>query len=134
VKRVLFVGLLFIMLAFIGVLVASNDAIAQQPTEHNIDRPGLDYDNFDMRVNNPDLCKQACFADIKCKAWTFVKPNTTQGPKPRCWLKTEVPQQVNNTCCDSGIIKVQSPPDGDGPNGCDPPVCCHKPSLPQCNP
>jgi hypothetical protein len=126
---------IFMLLALVGTLVQSHDAISQQTLENNIDRPGSDYNNFNMRANNPELCKQACFADTRCKAWTFVKPNTIQGPKPRCWLKNAVPNAVNNNCCVSGVIKISPPPppppDGDG---CDPPICCKKPSLPQCNP
>jgi hypothetical protein len=100
---------LFIGLALVGAFVALPEALAQQTVNQNVDRPGLDYDNFDMRANNPDLCKQACFADTRCKAWAFVKPNTGQGPKPRCWLKTGAPNPVNNSCCASEVIQAQAP-------------------------
>ena len=134
--RALFVWLLFIVFALVGAFVTSHDAVAQQTVNQNVDRPGSDYDNFDTRANNPNLCMQACFADTRCKAWTFVKPNTGQGPKPRCWLKTGVPAPVTNGCCASGVITVQAPPPPPpgGGEGCDPPICCIKPDLPQCNP
>jgi hypothetical protein len=131
-KCVRIVRLLCIGLVLVGAFVASPEALAQQTVTQNVDRPGLDYDNFDMRADNPDLCKQACFADIRCKAWAFVKPHTSQGPKPRHWLKTGVPSPVRNTCCASGVITVQAPPPPPpgGGEGCDPPICCIKPDLP----
>ncbi|WP_188020330.1 PAN domain-containing protein [Deferribacter autotrophicus] len=73
--------------------------------EYNTDRPGLDYKNFNLPANDPKLCKQVCDNDPKCKAWTFVKPNTIQGPNPRCWLKYAVPNPIKSNCCISGIKK-----------------------------
>jgi hypothetical protein len=136
VTRIRLIRLLCLGLALVGALVASSDVDAQQQVNRNVDRPGSDYDNFDMRANNPNLCMQACFADVRCKAWTFVKPNTGQGPQPRCWLKTGVPAPISNGCCASGLITVQAPPPPPpgGGDGCDPPICCIKPDLPQCNP
>jgi PAN domain len=94
----------FIFLVLVGTLVKSHDAISQPALERNRDRPGLDYNNFDMRVNEPELCRLSCFVDTRCRAWTFVKPNTIQGPRPRCWLKNAVPNAVNNNCCVSGVL------------------------------
>ncbi len=74
--------------------------------EYNIDRPGLDYKSFDLPYADPGLCKSACDADPKCKAWTYVKPNTIQGPNPRCWLKFGVPSPVRNNCCISGVKHI----------------------------
>lgn len=71
--------------------------------EYDTDRPGLDYKNFDLPYAEPMLCQQACLDDPKCKAWTYVKPNTIQGPNPRCWLKYAVPQPHHATCCISGV-------------------------------
>jgi len=71
--------------------------------EWDIDRPGLDYNNFDLPKNEPALCMDACQRDQKCKAWTYVKPNTTQGVHPRCWLKYDVPSPESNVCCISGV-------------------------------
>lgn len=71
--------------------------------EWNTDRPGSDFSNFDLPAANPKLCQDACAANPKCKAWTYVKPNTVQGPRPRCWLKYAVPQARSNNCCVSGV-------------------------------
>jgi len=70
--------------------------------EANIDRPGSDYNNFDLTSADPSLCKAACEKDgPKCLAWTFVKPGV-QGPSARCWLKNSVPPAFTNNCCTSG--------------------------------
>ncbi len=71
--------------------------------EVNIDRMGMDFRNFDLVINSPQACEDQCAADPRCKAWTFVKPNTIQGPRPRCWLKTGVPPGKSHTCCVSGV-------------------------------
>ncbi|MGZ8911086.1 MAG: PAN domain-containing protein [Methylococcaceae bacterium] len=71
--------------------------------EFNIDRPGQDFQNFDLQNADPAVCKQACDQNPSCKAWTYVNPNMTQGPNPRCWLKTGVPNPLNSTCCVSGV-------------------------------
>ncbi|PSB41640.1 hypothetical protein C7B80_30085 [Cyanosarcina cf. burmensis CCALA 770] len=71
----------------------------------NIDRPGLDYRKFNLEEPEPKLCLDACSNDPNCKAWTYVKPNTTQGPKPRCWLKYAIPSPREGFCCASGTKK-----------------------------
>jgi hypothetical protein len=130
------IRLLCLGLSLVGAWGSTPAVYAQQQVEQNVDRGGSDYDNFDMRANNPLLCMQSCFADVRCKAWTFVKPNTGQGPKPRCWLKTAVPAPTSNGCCASGVISIPnpSPPPPGGDGDCDPPICCIQPDLPQCNP
>ena len=75
--------------------------------EMNIDRMGMDYKNFDLPVADYRLCARACLDEAKCKAWTYVKPNTIQGPKPRCWLKYSVPPKVTRSCCVSGVIEIR---------------------------
>jgi hypothetical protein len=72
------------------------------PTEWGIDRSGLDYSNFDLTDSDPTLCLNACAIDSSCKAWTYVKPNTIQGPNPRCWLKYAIPSPRQSPCCVSG--------------------------------
>lgn len=72
--------------------------------EHNTDRPGGDLSQgFNLQAPDPRLCKAACDKKPDCKAWTYVKPNTIQGPRPRCWLKGSVRGAQNNDCCTSGI-------------------------------
>ena len=73
----------------------------------DIDRPGMDYYN-NIILADPKSCRDLCIADGHCKAWTYVKPNTTQGPKARCWLKAGVPLSLTNTCCISGVMRVST--------------------------
>jgi PAN domain len=84
------------------------------PMESNIDRMGSDYRNFDLSTADPNLCQASCGQDPTCQAWTYVKPNTIQGPRPRCWLKKAIPLRQSNNCCVSGI-KVRSPLPNMGP-------------------
>lgn len=71
--------------------------------EDNIGRRGEDYSNFNLKKAKPEKCRKRCLEDPKCKAWTYVKPNTIQGPNPRCWLKHTVPQPIEDSCCVSGV-------------------------------
>ncbi len=71
--------------------------------EYGIDRPGMDYNNFNIK-NDPLICQNRCIAEANCRAWTFVRPGH-QGPKARCWLKTTVPAAKNAPCCVSGVKK-----------------------------
>lgn len=74
--------------------------------EYGIDRQGSDYKNFDLSKSDPNLCLTSCAGESQCKAWTYVKPGV-QGPKPRCWLKTNAPAATANACCDSGVKAMQ---------------------------
>lgn len=75
-----------------------------RPTwEWNIDRQGSDYKNYNLSTDDPGLCQADCENDPSCKAWTYVKPNTIQGPSPRCWLKNAVPPAQAKNCCVSGV-------------------------------
>ena len=76
--------------------------------ELNTDRPGKDYKSFNLPYPDYRLCQNACNGDPKCKAWTYVKPYTIQGPYARCWLKDSVPQAVKRNCCISGIKLASS--------------------------
>ena len=71
--------------------------------ELDTDRVGSDYSDFDLNAADPSICRDACIKDSQCKAWTYVKPNTIQGPNPRCWLKNNVPNPTKSGCCVSGV-------------------------------
>ena len=77
------------------------------PMELNVDRMGLDFRNFDLSIADPRACQDACAADARCRAWTYVRPNTIQGPRPRCWLKTALPPGRPHPCCVSGSKLTQ---------------------------
>ena len=74
--------------------------------EQNTDRPGGgDYQAFIPGADDPALCQTACSHDARCRAWTYVKPNTIQGAQPHCYLKSDVPPAVANASCISGVKK-----------------------------
>lgn len=75
--------------------------------EENIDRPGMDYRNFDLASPDARLCQRECAAMRDCVAWTYVRPGV-QGPRARCWLKSGAPAQVRNTNTISGIMRSAS--------------------------
>jgi 1-phosphatidylinositol phosphodiesterase len=76
--------------------------VAGSPFEPNVDRPGSDFQNFDLPQARPELCRDACLREGQCRAFTYVNPGF-QGPNPRCWLKTSVPQANPSNCCISGV-------------------------------
>jgi TPR repeat protein len=71
--------------------------------EWDTDRFGADYTGFSLPTDNPKQCEDACRSDEKCRAWTYVKPNTIRGPKPMCYLKSAIPPRQDNPNCVSGI-------------------------------
>jgi PAN domain len=76
--------------------------VASSPFEANVDRPGYDFQNFDLPQPRPELCRDACLREGQCRAFTYVNPGF-QGPNPRCWLKVSVPQPIPSNCCVSGV-------------------------------
>jgi len=76
--------------------------VAASPFEVNVDRPGYDFQNFDLSQPRPELCREACSRDGQCQAFTYVNPGV-QGPNARCWLKMSVPQATPSNCCISGV-------------------------------
>jgi hypothetical protein len=74
------------------------------------DQPGGDIANFNLPAPNPTMCEERCQNDATCKAWTYVAPNTSQGPAPHCWLKNAIPVASANNCCTSGLKVTIHPP------------------------
>ena len=93
-----------LIIASIAMVVAVGAAAAQQSVR-NTDRPGSDYNNFEIG-GTPDQCRTPCLKDARCQAWTFVKPGI-QGRRAHCWLKDRVPEAVPNPCCTSGTRAVR---------------------------
>lgn len=100
-------------LAFIGLgfraphLLDANDELAKSRTmsrmEVDIDRPGSDLvRGIELPAADPQLCLEMCRSNRQCEAWTYVRPNTIQGPAPRCWLKHSIPPPQPAACCVSG--------------------------------
>jgi PAN domain-containing protein len=89
-----------------ALMVATLSSASAQMFEPNTNRPGSDYNNFEIRSSDPDDCRTACMQDRRCEAWTFVKRGI-QGPSARCWLKDREPQAVSSPCCTSGTRSVR---------------------------
>ncbi len=77
-----------------GVLIGPQEAFR---------RVGLDFSSFALPEANPAICQERCASNGQCVAWSYVAPNTTQGPNPMCWLKGSIPPVSAGTCCTSGI-------------------------------
>ena len=76
--------------------------------EWDTDRYGKDYKYYDLISPDPTLCEEKCASDPECFAWTYIKPNTVQGPNPRCWLKNSIPTTRQSFDCVSGSKIVKS--------------------------
>jgi len=70
--------------------------------EDDTDRLGGDYSVI-TEISTAQECKAMCDSEEPCKAWTFVKPGTIQGPEAHCYLKSIIPERSINTSCVSGI-------------------------------
>jgi len=102
-------GTLLTLLLFALVVGGTSHAARTDVTsEKGVDRPGMDYRSFWLPKDDPELCRQACADDEKCKAYTYRKPSV-QGGKARCLLKGRVPSAKRNDCCVSGVKLTKSP-------------------------
>lgn len=73
--------------------------------EFSIDRFGGDYRNFEMAPDpNGAACAQACTADSKCRAWTYLRPGYIGAPA-RCFLKDRITRPRPKPCCISGVVR-----------------------------
>ena len=95
-----------------AVTVNADPSILLGPQQGGFDRTGSDITNFNLPEPNPAMCEERCLHDGACKAWTYVAPNTSQGPSPRCWLKNAVPLAQPNNCCTSGLKVAAVTPAG----------------------
>lgn len=81
-------------------------AAAASPTvfkwEPSTDRPGADYRTFELREPRPEACRDACWGEAQCRAFTFVRPGA-HGPLARCDLKNAIPPARPADCCLSGV-------------------------------
>ncbi len=73
--------------------------------ETSIDRPGGDYKTFELKSGDGDeVCKAACTAETKCRAWTFARPGYV-GKEPRCYLKKEIKPPRRRAGFISGVVR-----------------------------
>ncbi len=76
-------------------------------TEFSIDRLGGDYRNFDVPPDaTGKACRDACQADDKCRAWTYLRPGYgLSGSQGRCFLKSQIKPPRHRPCCISGVVR-----------------------------
>ncbi|HYB55721.1 MAG TPA: TIR domain-containing protein [Alphaproteobacteria bacterium] len=96
--------------ARITAVTCGNAAVGETPPgparqaalEYGVNRVGSDMRGLVLPGGTPEQCRDACLADMSCRAFTFVNPGI-QGPSARCWLKHAVPQASSSPCCVSGV-------------------------------
>ena len=88
--------------AWFGLVAALMLGPAPAWAQAGFDRPGGDYSNFVVRSGDPADCGRRCDSEGRCQAWSFSYP-TTRGTPATCWLKSQVPNRTENTCCLSGV-------------------------------
>ena len=73
--------------------------------EYSIDRTGGDYRAFETAPNPTGKpCAEACQADNRCRAWTYVRPGY-QGAAARGYLKNELKPPRRKPCCISAVVR-----------------------------
>jgi PAN domain len=83
-----------------GVVEPRNGGI-----ETSIDRYGGDYRSFELKRGEGDeICKAACAADNKCRAWTFARPGYV-GRDAHCFLKKEIKPPRRKPGFTSGVVR-----------------------------
>ncbi len=86
-----------------GLVMALGLQPAAEAMQWNTIRPGSTFRSFNLRVAAPEACERACFNDRYCRSWTYVKPYTLYGSRPRCLLKGAVPPARRDRCCVTGV-------------------------------
>jgi hypothetical protein len=75
--------------------------------EYSTDRWGGDYRNFDLPPSpNGEVCRAACEADAKCRAWTYQRPGYFGATlSARCYLKSSVKPPRRRYYGISGVVR-----------------------------
>jgi len=87
-----------------GLVMAFGIQTQAEAMQWNTVRPGATFRSFNLRVAAPEACRDACFNNRYCRSWTYVKPYTLYGSRPRCLLKDAVTPPRRDRCCVSGVI------------------------------
>jgi hypothetical protein len=83
-----------------GVVEPRNRAV-----ETSIDRAGGDYRNFELKDGEDDeVCKAACTAENKCRAWTYARSGYV-GREPHCFLKKDIKPPRRKAGFSSGVVR-----------------------------
>lgn len=73
--------------------------------ETSIDRFGGDYRSFDVkRDEGEEVCKAACTADNKCRAWTYARAGYI-GRDAHCFLKKDIKPPRRRAGFTSGVVR-----------------------------
>jgi len=106
-------GLAFLIVSLLAYPVYAQRVSLGGQLWGNTDLPGSDIAHFqlpdpsaappalDLRLSQ---CQGLCGQNTSCVSFTYVRPNTTQGPHGQCWLKGSLPAANANSCCVSGTI------------------------------
>lgn len=69
----------------------------------NSDRPGFDLrPPFLLMAPNPELCRDACFAEFGCRAWVYSRPGSLHPSRATCTLKSIPGPRIDAPCCITG--------------------------------
>jgi PAN domain len=83
-----------------GVVEPRNRAV-----ETSIDRAGGDYRSFELKDGEDDeVCKAACTAENKCRAWTYARSGYV-GREPHCFLKKDIKPPRRKAGFSSGVVR-----------------------------
>lgn len=93
---------------FLFQLAQAERIIDSDAIEFNVDRPGPNMTSFLLPVENPLLCRDACYGNPNCLAWTYSLPESIPDFSNFCFLKGgdtsgRPPAAAPNTCCISGV-------------------------------
>ena len=73
--------------------------------ESSIDRAGGDYRSCDVKNGEGDeVCRAACTADNKCRAWTYARPGYV-GKEAHCFLKKDIKPPRHRAGYASGVVR-----------------------------
>ena len=83
-----------------GVVEPRNGAV-----ETSTDRAGGDFRSFELKRGDIDeICKAACVADNRCRAWTYARAGYV-GREPHCFLKKEIKPPRRKPGFTSGVVR-----------------------------
>lgn len=88
--------------SFGPTLIGSSAGQSAFTVEYDTDRRFGDYSSFETNETSHMVCQNACAADAKCVAYTYVKQ--WQQNSAKCWLKDTVTRGESGlSCCISGL-------------------------------
>jgi hypothetical protein len=90
-------ALIILSLSFSITLALLNKYDENLGLEQNVDRPGNDYLDLDLSTDAPQLCRQTCLEDKRCRAFAHKDRH--------CWLKNAVPQPTPSSQFVSGVVR-----------------------------